>query len=53
MSNIIILIICAIGALCSVTNATHADSFYGMLFWYIAGAINLIGTILQVMQIFA
>ena len=53
MFDIIILIICAIGTICSATNAAHADSIGGMLLWDIVGAIELVATILKVMQIFA
>ena len=51
--NIIILIICAMGTITSSTNATRANSVGGMLLWIIAGAIELISTILSVMRIFA
>ena len=51
--DIFILIVCAMGTIASATNATRTDSVSIMLFWYIAGAINLIATILKVMQIFA
>lgn len=53
MSDIIILIICAIGTICSATNATRAESVGGMLLWDVIGAIELVATILKVMQIFA
>lgn len=53
MSDIIILIVCAIGTICSATNATRAESVGGMLLWDVIGAIELVATILKVMQIFA
>ena len=33
MFDIIILIVCAIGTICSATNATRAESVGGMLLW--------------------
>lgn len=51
--DIFILIVCAVGTISSATNATRADSVSRMLSWYIVGAIELIATILKVMQIFA
>ena len=53
MSDIIILIVCAIGTICSATNATRAESVGGMLLWDVIGATELVATILKVMQIFA
>lgn len=53
MFNIIILIVCAIGTICSATNATRAESIGGMLLWDVIGAVELVATILKVMQIFA
>ena len=53
MFDIIILIVCAIGTICSATNATRAESIGGMLLWDVIGATELVATILQVMRIFA
>lgn len=53
MFDIIILIVCAIGTISSAANATRAESVGGMLFWDVIGAIELVATILKVMQIFA
>ena len=51
--NIFILIFCAMGTIASAINATRANSVGGMLFWNVIGAVELITTILKVMQIFA
>ena len=51
MFDIIILIICALGVICSATNATRANSIGGMLFWTIVGAFELIATILKIIQL--
>lgn len=51
--DIFILIICAMGTIVSATNATHANSVGGMLFWGFIGGLELVATILKVMQIFA
>lgn len=51
--DILILIICAMGTISSATNAMHANSVGGMLFWYFVGGFELVATILKVMQIFA
>ena len=53
MIDIIIMSVCAVGTITSAVNATKVDSFSGMLFWSIIGALELIVTILKVMQIFA
>lgn len=52
MIDIIIMIICAMGTIACVVNATKVNSFSGMLLWSFIGALELIGTILKVMQIF-
>lgn len=51
--DIFILVLCAMGTISSATNATRADSVDGMLLWDVIGAIELVATILKVMQIFA
>lgn len=51
--DILILVVCAIGTICSATNATRAESASGMLFWDFVGGLELVATILQVMKIFA
>lgn len=53
MFNIIALIVCSIGTIAAAYNASNADSIWGLLFWFFSGAITLIGTILQAIQIFA
>ena len=53
MIDIIIAIICAMGAIACAVNATKVNSFSGMLLWSFIGALELIGTILKVMEIFA
>ena len=42
--------VCAVG---TIVSAAKVDSFSNMLFWSIIGALELIVTILKVMQIFA
>ena len=53
MIDIIIMIVCAMGAIACAVNATKVNSFSGMLLWSFIGALELIGTILKVMEIFA
>ena len=53
MFDIIILIVCDVGTISSATNATHADSVCGMLFWDLVGATELIATIFKAIQIIA
>ncbi len=53
MVDIVIMSICAVGTIVSAVNATKVDSFSGMLLWSIIGALELIVTILKVIQIFA
>ena len=51
MFDIIILIVCAVGTISSATNATRADSVWGILLWDLIGATELIATILKAIQI--
>ena len=53
MIDIIIMIICAVGTIASAVNATKVNSISGMLLWSFIGALELIGTIRKVMEIFA
>ena len=53
MIDIIIMIVCAMGTIACAVNATKVDSFSSMLLWSIIGALELISTILKVIQIFA
>ena len=53
MIDIVIMSVCAVGTIVSAVNATKADSFSSMLLWSIIGALELIGTILEAMKIFA
>lgn len=53
MIDIIIAIVCAMGAIACAVNATKIDSFSNMLLWSVIGALELIVTILKVIQIFA
>ena len=53
MIDIIIMIVCAMGAIACAVNATKVNSFSGMLLWSFIGALELIGTIRKVMEIFA
>ena len=53
MIDIIIMIVCAMGTIACAVNATKVNSFSGMLLWSFIGALELIVTILKVMQIFA
>ena len=53
MIDIIIMSVCAVGTIAAAVNANRTDSFKGMLLWSIIGALELIITILKVMQIFA
>lgn len=53
MIDIIIMSVCAVGTIVAAVNATKIDSFSNMLLWSIAGALELICTIIKVMQIFA
>lgn len=46
-------IVCAMSTIVAAVNANRTDSFKGMLIWSIIGALELIGTILKVMKIFA
>lgn len=52
MTDIIIMIVCALGTIASATNATRANSISTMLIWNFLGALELIATILKVTQIF-
>lgn len=51
--DVFILIVCAMGTISSATNATRANSVGDMLFWDFVGSLELVATILKVMQIFA
>lgn len=51
MIDIIILVVCAMGTISSAVNATCADSAWGMLFWDLIGATELIATIFKAIQI--
>lgn len=53
MIDIITAIVCAMGTIACAVNATKVNSFSGMLLWSFIGALELIGTILKVMEIFA
>ena len=53
MIDIIIMSVCAVGTIAAAVNANRTDSFKGMLLWSIIGALELIVTILKVIQIFA
>ena len=53
MIDIIIMSVCAVATIVSAVNATKVNSISGMLLWSIIGALELIVTILKVMQIFA
>ena len=53
MIDIIIMSVCAVSTIVAAVNANRTDSFSGMLLWSIAGALELICTILKVMKIFA
>ena len=53
MIDIIIMSVCAVGTIVSAANANRTDSFSGMLLWGIIGALELIVTILKVIQVFA
>lgn len=51
MFDIIILILCAVGTICSTTNAIRANSIGSELFWIIVGAFELVATILKTIQL--
>ena len=53
MIDIIITIVCAVGTIACAVNATKVNSFSGMLLWSFIGALELIGTIRKVIQVFA
>lgn len=53
MIDIIIMSVCAVGTIVAAANATKIDSFSNMLLWSVIGALELIVTIVKVMQIFA
>lgn len=53
MIDIIIMIVCVVGTIAFAINAAKVGSFSSMLLWSIAGALELISTILKVMKIFA
>ena len=53
MIDIIIMIVCVVGTIACAINAAKIGSFSGMLLWSITGALELIGTILKVIQVFA
>lgn len=53
MIDIVIMSVCAVGTIVSAANATKDDSFSSMLLWSIIGALELIVTILKVIQVFA
>ena len=53
MIDIIIAIVCAMGTIACAVNATKVNSFSGMLLWSVIGALELIVTILKVIQVFA
>ena len=43
----------AVATIAAAVNATKIDSFSNMLLWSVIGALELIVTILKIMQIFA
>ena len=45
--------VCAVSTIVAAVNANRTDSFSGMLLWSVIGALELIVTILKVMEIFA
>ena len=45
--------VCAVATIVSAVNATKVNSFSGMLLWSFIGALELIVTILKVIQVFA
>ena len=49
----IIMIVCAMSIIACAVNATKVNSFSGMLLWSFIGALELIVTILKVIQVFA
>lgn len=51
--DIVIMIVCGVGTIACAVNATKVNSFSGMLLWSFIGALELIGTILKVIQVFA
>ena len=53
MIDIIIMIVCAMSIIACAVNATKINSFSGMLLWSFIGALELIVTILKVIQVFA
>ena len=53
MIDIIVMSVCAVATIVSAVTATKVNSFSGMLLWSVIGALELIVTILKVMQIFA
>ena len=53
MIDIIIAIVYTINTIACAVNATKIDSFSNMLLWSVIGALELIVTILKVMEIFA
>ena len=53
MIDIIIMSVCAVGTIVAAANATKVESFSNMLLWSIIGALELIVTILKVIQVFA
>lgn len=53
MIDVIIMSICAVATIVSAVNATKIDSFSDMLLWSVMGALELIITILKVIQVFA
>lgn len=53
MIDIIIMIVCVIGSVTFAVNAAKVGSFSSMLLWIIIGTLELIATILKVIQVFA
>ena len=53
MIDIIIMSVCAIGTIVAAVNATKVHSFSAMLLWSFIGALELIITIIKVIQVFA
>ena len=53
MIDIIIMSVCAVSTIVAAVNANRTDSFNGMFLWSFIGALELIVTILKVIQVFA
>lgn len=53
MYNILLTVFIGVGAITCFLNAMLAEKLIGRIFWYFLGSINLLGTLVRFITMFA